>query len=97
MEKIYLHPFGIAAGLTSGIVYTVCAAAVVLWPQAVLKFFASWFHGIDLMSIAAPGNVTWGSFFLGLIGTVLFAYLVGLLFGWMYNLCFAHCRKRKWI
>ncbi len=97
MEKLYLHPFALAAGLTSGIVYGVCAAAVWLWPRQTVGFFATWFHGVDLMRIAAPLQLTVSNFVLGLIGTVLFAYVVGLLFAWLYNRCYVHCRKRKWI
>ncbi|HIG93132.1 MAG: hypothetical protein QT02_C0004G0042 [archaeon GW2011_AR9] len=96
-DKIHPHPVGMAAGLTSGIIYVVCTAAVALWQTRTVAFFATWFHGIDLMKIAIPLQLTWGSFLGGLLGIVVVGYLVGLIFGAMYNLCYGHCKKRKWI
>jgi len=88
---------GMAAGLTAGIVYVLCVVAVVLWPAQSLRFFANWFHGIDLTEMAVPVQLTFNGFMIGLFGVVLFFYLVGFTYGLIYNLCYAHCKKRRWI
>ena len=99
MEKTNIHPhsIGVAAGLTAGIIYVICAAAVVLWPTLSLRFFASWFHGIDLTQISVPVQLAFNGFITGLFSVVLFFYFVGLIYGLIYNLCYAHCKKRRWI
>ncbi len=99
MEKpdVSPHPRGLAAGLTAGIVYIICAAAVTLWPAQSLRFVALWLHGIDLTKIAAPVQLTVGKFVLGLFGVVLSFYILGVVYGLLYNLCYAHCKRKKWI
>ncbi len=97
MEKIYRHPAGLAAGLTAGLVYVICAAAIALWPTQTMALFSTWFHGIDIASVAAPLQLTLGTFIVGLVSSMLFAYIVVFLFAWLYNLCYGHCKKRKWI
>ncbi len=97
MEKLYQHPAGLAASLTAGLVYIVCAAAIAFWPAPTMSLFASWFHGIDLASVAAPLQLTVGTFFIGLISTMLFMYITLFIFAWLYNQCYDHCKKRKWI
>ena len=99
MEKISVHPhpIGVATGLTAGIVYTICAAAVAIWPKFTMSFFTNWLHGIDLTKISAPIQLTFGKFIIGLFSVVLFFYLIGLVYGLIYNACYAHCKKRKWI
>lgn len=91
------HPIGVAAGLTAGITYLLCAAAVALWPTQSLRFFSAWFHGIDLTKVSVPVQLTVSKFIIGLISVMLFFYLTGLIYGLIYNLCYAHCMKRKWI
>lgn len=95
--KVHPHPIGVAAGLTAGVVYLICAVVITLWPTQILKFFASWFHGIDLTKLAIPVQLTLGRIILGLISIVLFFYFIGFIYGLLYNLCYIHCKKRKWI
>jgi len=95
--KVHPHPVGLAAGLTAGIAYTICAATVALWPTQTLGFFASWFHGIDLTKIVGLVQLTFGNFIVGLIGIVLSLYIIGFVYALFYNMCYAHCKKRKWI
>ena len=58
MEKTihYAHPTGFALGITAGIIYTVCAAAVAFWPMQTVKLFNSWFHGVDLTPSRSPAK-----------------------------------------
>jgi hypothetical protein len=99
MEKtnIHPHPIGVAAGLTAGVIYVFCVVALVMWPTQSLRFLANWFHGIDLTQIYAPVQLAFNGFLIGLFSVVLFFYFVGLIYGLIYNLCYAHCKKRRWI
>ena len=99
MEKISVnsHLKGVAVGLTAGIVYVLCVIVVALWPAQSLLFFASWFHGIDLTEIAVPVQLTFGNFITGLFSVVVFFYFAGFIYGLIHSLCYAHCKKRKWI
>ena len=93
----YAHPTGFALGITSGIVYTLCAVAVALWPVQTVRFFSYWFHGIDLSRIFVMPQLTFGIYFLRLVQVVLFFYITGLIYGWVYNKCVAHCKRMGWI
>ncbi len=100
MEKTtphYAHPTGFALAITSGILYSLCALAVALWPAQTVGFFSSWFHGIDLMQIFVMPRLTFGVFLRGLISVVLGAYVAGALYGFVYNKCVAHCKRMGWI
>ena len=96
MEKHPVHPTGFAVAITSGIAYVICAAAVALWGTAVVEFFNSWVHGIDLTRIAIS-SFSWTGFFKGLVGVVVFTYLAGALYAWVYNKCIVHCERKGWI
>lgn len=91
------HPTGFALGITAGVVYALCAAAVAHWPSGTIQFFNNWFHGMDITRLASEKTLTFGNFFGGLIGIVVFGYLVGLLYAWIYNRCLAHCKRWGWI
>ena len=93
----YAHPTGFALAFTSGIVYSLCALAVRLWPTQTLRFFNDWFHGVDLSSLINPKFLTFGVFIRGLVEIMLFAYLAGLLYALIYNKCVSHCKKKGWI
>ena len=99
MEKTNAHPhlIGAAAGLTAGVVYTLCATVIALWPTQTLNFLNNWFHGIDLTKIAVSTQFTFGKFAAGLIGVLVTFYVIGLIYGIFYNMCYSHCEKRGWI
>ncbi len=90
-------PSALALGLTSGVIYSLCAAAVRLWPEKTVGFFGYWFHGIDLVKISNGGQFGFGAFLIGLISIMLASMAFGALFAVLYNLCFRHCAKRGWI
>jgi len=73
-----------ALAVTIGIIYVVCAAAVVLFPDLAISVAQSWFHGLDLSKISAF-NVSLGSFILGLITSVAGSWLIGYVFANAYN------------
>ncbi len=73
-----------ATALTVGIIYLVCAGAVVLLPDLSLTIAQSWLHGLDLSKISVV-NVTLGSFILGLITSVAGSWTVGYIFASAYS------------
>jgi len=95
MEKTKAHPhiIGVAAGMTAGFVYAICAAAIIIWPTQALNFFNNWFHGIDLTKIARPMQLTFSNFIIGFLGIVLTFYFIGLIYSLIYNICYSHCKK----
>lgn len=72
-----------AAGITVGIIFVVCRLAFVLLPDLTMAIAQSWFHSIALNQ--TPVGLTTGSFILGLISTVISAWLVGYVFANLYN------------
>lgn len=90
----HVHPTGLALGITAGIAYTLCAVAVAFWPVQFVRFFNSWFHGIDLSKIMAAAQITIGNFVVGLVGIMVVAYLTGAFYAWMYNKCVRHCQRK---
>ena len=93
----YVHPTGMALAATSGLLYTLCALVIARWPVPTLQFFNTWMHAIDLSRIYTPPQLTLGLYFQGLLGIMLTAYFVGAIYALLYNLCVAHCQKKKWI
>ena len=91
----YVHPTGLAFGLTGGLVYVLSSAFVALWPTQAINVLSNWVHGIYLTNVAP--QITLGSFIIGLIGVIVAAYLVGAFYAWAYNKCVTHCKKRGWI
>ncbi len=83
-----LNPWrlGVALALTAAALYAVCALAFVFWPEAALRFFNAWLHGIDLQPLPATAKaVTAGAFAYGLAGLALTAFVAGALFGFFSN------------
>lgn len=97
MKSHYVHPTGAALSVASGIIYAACAIYVKLWPMQAISFFNNWFHGIDLTQIAVIPEITAGSFIRGLISIMIFTYLAGALYAWLYQKCEEHCKRKKWI
>jgi hypothetical protein len=77
-------PTGTAFAVTVGIGYTACALVFRLWPEAALVFMNSLFHGLDFRKLqAVPGPFDFGGFLVALAGIVVWAFLMGALFGWI--------------
>ena len=97
VERLSPWPSALALGLTAGVLYVLCAAAVKLWPSGSVKFFSYWFHGIDLTKIAGAGQIGFGSLVIGLVSFVITSMAFGALVAVFYNMCFRHCSKKGWI
>ena len=88
MEQLNPWIIGCAASITFSIVFTVCALAVVLFPDDTISFFNAWFHGLDLTLLKPSGGrpLTIGQFVYGLFGVAATSFVVGTLFAAVYNL-----------
>ncbi len=77
---------GIALALTVGIAYATCALVFWIWPEASAQFMNGLFHGLDFRKLRdAAGRFGFESFGVSLAGIVVWAFLVGCLFGWLSN------------
>lgn len=72
------------AAVTVAIIYIFCRVGVSLFPDLSMSIAQSWFHGIQLTQISEL-RLTSGSFVLGLVTSMIFAWLVGYLFANLYN------------
>ena len=87
MEKLNPWVAGVTLALTLAIMYSVCAAAMALWPDATLSFFNAWFHGVDLRMLKpAAGAFAIGIFFYGLSAITVTGFTVGAVYAAIYNL-----------
>lgn len=82
--KLNTNGIGWALAVATGIVYVVCRLIVALFPEGSKKFFLLFIHGIDLTQLPAATQ-TFGGFVLGLVVSVISAYIVGWIFAWTYN------------
>lgn len=88
MERLSPWILGCTAAITFSITFTVCALAVVLFPDGTVSFFNAWFHGLDLNLLKPSGGrpLTPGQFLYGLVGVAAASFVVGTLFAAVYNL-----------
>jgi hypothetical protein len=80
--------FGAAMALTFSILYTLCALAVVLFPDSAVNFFNNWFHGLDLRLLKPPGGrlLTVVQFVYGLASAAAVSFVVGAVLAGSYNI-----------
>ncbi len=65
--------------LTTGIIYVLCRVLIGLFPGVSVAIVRSWFHSMDLVKSGA-WDTTVSSFILGLISSVVTAWVVGYIF-----------------
>ena len=75
---------GNAAAATTAVVFVACRFLVGLFPGGMFTLAQSWFHGVEL-SRMMTWNATPSAFFLGLISSTLFGWIVGYVFALFYN------------
>lgn len=80
--KLNVWPFSLSVGVVTAAVFTICAFFVAVAPEATAAFFGYLFH-IDLITLVRP--ISWGSFFAGLLGSVLGMFLFAGAVAWLYN------------
>jgi hypothetical protein len=88
MDRLNPWILGTTAAITFSILSTICAFAVVLFPDGTVGFFNAWFHGLDLTLLKPPGGrpLTLGQFVYGLFGVAVTSFIVGTLFATVHNL-----------
>lgn len=82
-NKLDAKAVGCAFSAVTAIAYILCFLIVLIAGDASLQFFQLFFHGVDITSLGTTPNI--GSAFLGLIVSVIAAYLGGLVFALIYN------------
>lgn len=86
MNKLNPWKTGVALALALAVLYTVCAGAFALWPQATLEFFHAWFHGLNLTGMQSGAKpFTLGLFSYGLVGVSASAFVTGALYALFAN------------
>lgn len=83
--KFHAQKFSLAATLTMGIVYVVCAAFTAVAPDLALKFLGWMLHIVNVEKFAGEVQMTFGSVILGLLPILFYTYLATWLFAWLYN------------
>lgn len=83
MNKLSEKGIAIASAVLTGIWYILCFVIVIAFGNSSLKFFNLFFHGIDLTSLTTTVNITNG--LIGLVISVIFAYVCGYVFALVYN------------
>lgn len=86
MNRLNPWRVGSAMALTTGSISLVCASAVYLFPEEMIGFVNSWFHGLDLTFLKSDKPWTWADFSYGLFGATLVGFLSGSVFALFYNL-----------
>jgi len=82
-RHIPIAPFGIALSAFFAVSFTICILGYLYVPIGGVQH--------ESLSIFLPGFklLTWGSYFLGLIESILWGWYIALVFGWIYNFCVA--------
>ncbi len=73
-----------AFAATIGIFYIGCRLLVGLFPDLMFSIAQSWFHGIELTKLGT-WNLSMATFLVGLISSVIFAWVTGYIFVTVYN------------
>lgn len=83
--ELNANKFSLAAALTMGIVYIVCAVFVVLWPDFSLQLFGWLVHLVNVDKFAGDVQITAVGFLIGLLQAVAYTYIGALVFSGLHN------------
>ncbi len=83
--KLDIQKFSLAAALTMGAVYVVCAIFVALWPEFAIQLFGWLVHLVSVEKFAGDVQITAFGFIVGLLQILIYTYLGALIFGWLHN------------
>lgn len=88
MNRLQTWSFGFAGAAAFSVVYTVCALAVVFFPDGTIGFFNAWFHGLDLTLLKPPGGrpLTLVQYIFGLVSAAAVSFAVAASLAAFYNL-----------
>lgn len=82
--KLHAQKFALAATITMGIAYTICAAFTALNPDLAMRFLGWIIHLTNVDKFTAI-EVTLGSFIASLVPILAYTYVGTYLFASLYN------------
>ncbi|MDP3966415.1 MAG: DUF5676 family membrane protein [archaeon] len=83
--KLEIQKFSLAAALTMGVIYAVCAIFVSIWPDFSLQLFGWLVHLVNVDKFAGDTQITALGFIIGLLQAMVYTYIGALAFGWLHN------------
>lgn len=75
----------LAATITMGVTYIICAVFTALLPKIALKFLGWMIHLVNVEKFADGVEITASGFILGLLPILFYTYFASYLFAWLYN------------
>ncbi|MDD5463645.1 MAG: DUF5676 family membrane protein [Candidatus Moranbacteria bacterium] len=81
--KINNKKFAIALIKVSAIVYIMCSVFVALFPGVSTKLMTALFHVSN--NVATGSRVTMIGVILGIVQVVVYSYIIGMIFAWIFN------------
>ena len=84
MENINVKTSGLSLAILSTLLSLLCALSYWLFPSLTISYFNYIVHGIDITQIITT-SISLGSIVIGLIEIIIYAYITGALFAWVYN------------
>ncbi|OFZ29705.1 MAG: hypothetical protein A2622_10815 [Bdellovibrionales bacterium RIFCSPHIGHO2_01_FULL_40_29] len=84
MSPIKPTRLGTALALTMGLIYSLSALILAVWPQSGLGGISALFSSVTVPATEIM-RFTVGAFFTGLIGSMIMSFITGALFGSLYN------------
>lgn len=77
---------GVALAVTVGVAYASCAAIFSVWPGAGMDFMNALFHGLEFRKLQVTNaGFDFGGFLYALVGIVVWAFILGTLYGWLHR------------
>lgn len=77
--------FAQAVAIVTGAVFVICRLLSAITPQFIFTVGQSWFHTINLGSVAASSGMTVSAFILGLASSVVVSWLMAYAVAELYN------------
>lgn len=81
--KLDVRAAALAAGGIAALVYTICTAFCALVPESTVVYLSAVFLHVDLTGLSR--QISWGTFFAGLLGYGLGTAIVAGATAWLYN------------
>ena len=79
------NKFSLGAAIIIGIIYVVCAVVVALWPDLALRLLGWVAHIVNVGKFAGDVRLTLAGFIAGLVQILVYSYISGWLFAWLFN------------
>lgn len=83
--RIESKNFAMLLASASGVVYAACSLFVALFPKGSETLMSALTH---VKSPIFVRQITAGGFFLGLVQVIIYMFLLGLVFSWVFNRSF---------